>query len=54
MIAEADRIVGSFATVLKPANGWKVTYETETGEGDEVVTRITLTVPSDGTVLIVR
>ena len=54
VIAEADQIVGSFATVLKPANGWKVTYETATVEGDEVVTRITLTVPSDGTVLIVR
>ena len=53
-IAEADRIVGSFATVLKPANGWKVAYETATVEGDEVVTRITLTVPFDGTVLIVR
>ena len=54
VIAEADQIVGSFATVLKPGNGWKVTYETETVEGDEVVTRITLTVPSDGTILIVR
>ncbi len=54
VIAEANRIVGSFATVLKPANGWKVAYETAMVEGEEVVTRITLTVPSDGTVLIVR
>ena len=57
-IVEADQIVGSFATVLKPGNGWKVVYESETeGEGDaamEVVKRITLTVPDSGTMLIVR
>ena len=54
VIADADRIVGSFATVLKPANGWKVTYETATVEGDEVVKRIVLSIPGGVTVLIVR
>ena len=54
VIAEADRIVGSFATILKPTNGWKVDYETETVEGDEVVKRIVLSIPGGATVLIVR
>lgn len=57
-IVEADQIVGSFATVLKPGNGWKVVYESETeGDGDaamEVVKRITLTIPDSGTVLFIR
>ncbi len=54
VIAEADRIVGSFATVLKPANSWNVAYETATVAGDEVVKRIVLSIPGGATVLIVR
>ena len=53
-IVEADKIVGSFETVVKPKASWQIAYETATVEGDEVVTRITLTVPSDGTVIVVR
>ena len=48
-IVEADKIEGTFATVLKPKTSWKVEYVSETvGEGDEatsVVKRIVLTVP---------
>ena len=57
-IVEADQIDASFATVLKPGNGWKVVYESETeGEGDaamEVVKRITVTIPDSGTMLFIR
>ena len=53
-IVEADSIVGTFATVLKPSAAWPVVYETETVDGNEVVRRITLTVPPPETVMILR
>ena len=54
IILEADAIDGSFATVLRPKTTWKVAYETEMVEDEEVVKRITLTVPFDGTVIVVK
>ena len=55
---EADKIEGTFATVLKPKNTWKVEYVSEeVGEGDEatsVVKRIVLTVPVKGFMISVR
>ena len=57
-IVEADAITGTFATVLKPKNTWKVEYVSEeVGEGDEatpVVKRIVLTVPVKGFMISVR
>ena len=57
-IVEADKITGTFATVLKPKTSWKVEYVSETvGEGDEatpVVKRIVLTVPEKGLTISIR
>lgn len=51
-IVEADKIEGTFATVLKPKTSWKVEYVSEeVGEGEEaeeVVKSIVLTVPGKG------
>ena len=54
IILEADAIDGSFATVQKPKNSWKVNYESEEVDGEQVVKRITLTVPGVGFSVIVR
>ena len=54
IILEADAIDGSFAAVLVPKKTWKVAYETATVEDEEVVKRITLTVPPSGTVIVVK
>ena len=57
-IVEADKIEGTFATVLKPKNTWTVEYVSEeVGEGEEketVVKRVLLTIPSKGLSVIVR
>ena len=57
-IVEADAITGTFATVLKPKNMWKVEYVSEeVGEGEEketVVKRVLLTIPSKGLSIVVR
>ncbi len=57
-IVEADKITGTFATVLKPKNTWKVEYVSEeVGEGEEketVVKRVILTIPSKGLSIVVR
>ena len=57
-IVEADAITGTFATVLKPKNTWKVEYVSEeVGEGEEketVVKRIVLTVPIKGFSISIR
>ena len=53
-ILEADAISGTFATVQKPKNSWKVNYESEEVDGEQVVKRITLTVPGVGFSVIVR
>jgi hypothetical protein len=53
-IVEADKIEGTFASVLKPKDSWKVIYVTE-GEGeDEVVKRIDVAIPGVGFKVFVR
>ena len=53
-IVEADKIEGTFATVLKPKDSWKVIYVTE-GEGeDAVVKRIDMAIPGVGFKVFVR
>ena len=53
-IVEADSITGTFATVLKPKNSWKVTYVSEEVEGVMVVKKVNLDVPSKGLAVVVR
>ena len=53
-ILEADEITGEFATLVRPGSGWKVVYESENVDGNDVVTRISLTVPGEGTALLFR
>lgn len=53
-IVEADKIEGTFATVLKPKNSWKVTYVSEEVEGVMVVKKVNLDVPSKGLAVVVR
>ncbi len=53
-IVEADAITGTFATVLKPKNTWKVEYVSEGDEATSVVKRIVLTVPVKGFMISVR
>ena len=53
-IVEADSIIGTFATVLKPKNSWKVTYVSEEVEGVMVVKKINLDIPSKGLAVYVR
>ncbi len=53
-IVEADTITGTFATVLKPKNSWKVEYVSETVGEETVVKSIVLTVPSKGLAFIIR
>ena len=53
-IVEADAITGTFATVLKPKNTWKVEYVSETVGEETVVKSIVLTVPSKGLAFIIR
>ena len=53
-IVEADSITGTFATILRPSEGWAVAYETETVDGADVVKRITLTVPPAETLIVIR
>ena len=53
-IVEADKIEGTFASVLKPKDSWKVIYVTE-GEGeDAVVKRIDVAIPGVGFKVFVR
>ena len=54
ILSATEGIVGTFATVLKPKNSWKVNYESEEVDGEQVVKRITLTVPGVGFSVIVR
>ena len=51
-IAEADKITGEFSAVLKPRKSWKVAYET-VGESD-AISRVTLTIPQPGMVILVQ
>lgn len=51
-IVEADKITGTFATITKPKNSWKVAYET--GDDPEVVTKIVLNVPARGFAIFVQ
>ena len=44
-IVEADKITGTFATVLKPKTSWKVEYVRETVGEETIVKSIVLTVP---------
>ena len=53
-IVEADKIEGTFATVLKPKTSWKVEYMSETVGEETVVKSIVLTVPSKGLAFIIR
>ena len=53
-IVDADKIVGTFATVLKPNNTWKVEYMSETVGEETVVKSIVLTVPSKGLAFIIK
>ena len=53
-IVEADKIEGTFATVIKPKNSWKVTYVSEEVEGVTVVKKVNLDIPSKGLAVIVR
>lgn len=53
-IVEADSITGTFATVLKPKNSWKVTYVSETVGEETVVKSILLAIPSKGLAVILR
>lgn len=53
-IVEADSITGTFATVLKPKNSWKVTYVSETVGEETVVKSILLAIPSKGLAVYVR
>ena len=57
-IVEADKIEGTFATVLKPKNTWKVEYVSEeVGEGEDVETvvkSIVLTIPTKGLKISIR
>ena len=53
-VVEADAIMGTFATVLKPKNSWKVEYMSETVGEETVVKSIVLTVPSKGLAFIIR
>ena len=53
-IVEADSISGTFATILRPSDGWTVAYESETVDGADVVKRIVLTVPPAETVILLR
>ena len=54
ILSATEGIVGMFATVQKPKNSWKVNYESEEVDGEQVVKRITLTVPGVGFSVIVR
>lgn len=54
ILSATEGIVGTFATVQKPKNSWKVNYESEEVDGEQVVKRITLTVPGVGFSVIVR
>ena len=57
-IVEADKIEGTFATVLKPKTSWKVEYVSEeVGEGEDVETvvkSIVLTIPTKGLKISIR
>jgi hypothetical protein len=53
-IVEADKIEGTFATVIKPKNSWKVTYMSEEVEGVTVVKKVNLDIPSKGLSVVVR
>ena len=53
-IVEADAITGTFATVLKPKNTWKVEYVSETVGEETIVKSIVLAIPSKGFKLILR
>ena len=52
-IVEADAITGTFATIIKPKNTWKVAYVSAT-EDETVVKRIDVTIPTKGLSVIVR
>ena len=54
ILSATEGIVGTFATVQKPKNSWKVNYESEEVDGEQVVKRITLTVPGAGFSVVVR
>ena len=54
ILSATEGIVDTFATVQKPKNSWKVNYESEEVDGEQVVKRITLTVPGVGFSVIVR
>lgn len=53
-IVEADKVVGTFATVLKPNNSWKVVYVSEEVDNETVVKRIDVMVPNKGLTVILR
>ena len=53
-IVEADKIEGTFATVLKPKSTWKVEYMSETVGEETVAKSIVLTIPGKGLKVILR
>lgn len=53
-IVEADKIEGTFATVLKPKNTWKVEYVSETVGEETIVKSIVLAIPEKGLTISIR
>jgi autotransporter-associated beta strand protein len=54
ILSATEGIVGTFATVQKPKNSWKVTYVSETVGEETVVKSILLAIPSKGLAVYVR
>ena len=53
-IVEADKITGTFATVLKPKTSWKVEYVSETVGEETIVKSIVLAIPEKGLTISIR
>ena len=53
-IVEADKITGTFATVLKPKNTWKVEYVSEEVGEETIVKSIVLAIPEKGLTISIR
>ena len=53
-IVEADKITGTFATVLKPKTSWKVEYVSETVGEETIVKSILLAIPEKGLTISIR
>lgn len=53
-IVEADAITGTFASVLKPKDSWKVEYVSETVGEETIVKSIVLAIPEKGLTISIR